>query len=107
MKEQFESLSTAILKSLAKSLNIKGYSTMKKDELVNVLVEKENEQIESDRLEEEKTRSRTIKKTESVEKEKKDEEGRKEPEKREPEKREPEKKETERIWTGNTTNACR
>ena len=96
MKEQFESLSTAILKSLAKSLNIKGYSTMKKDELVNVLVEKENEQIESDRLEEEKTRSRTIKKTESVEKEKKDEEGRKEPEKREPEKREPEKKETEK-----------
>ena len=38
MREKFESLSLAVLRDLAKSLDIKGVSTMKKDQLVYLLV---------------------------------------------------------------------
>ncbi len=44
MRAKYESLSTAVLRDLVKSLDVKGYSTMKKDELVDVLVAKEEEQ---------------------------------------------------------------
>lgn len=44
MRAKYESLSTAVLRDLVKSLDVKGYSTMKKDELVDILVEKEEEQ---------------------------------------------------------------
>ncbi len=44
MREKFESLSLAVLRDLAKSLDIKGVSTMKKDQLVDLLVEMEEKQ---------------------------------------------------------------
>jgi len=44
MREKYESLSTTVLRDLVKSLGVKGFSTMKKDELVDVLVQKETEQ---------------------------------------------------------------
>ena len=44
MRAKYESLSTAVLRDLVKSLDVKGYSTMKKDELVDILVEKEEAQ---------------------------------------------------------------
>ncbi len=44
MRTKYESLSTTVLRDLVKSLDVKGYSTMKKDELVDVLVAKEEEQ---------------------------------------------------------------
>ena len=44
MREKFESLSLTVLRDLAKSLGIKGVSAMKKEQLVDLLVEKEAEQ---------------------------------------------------------------
>ena len=41
MREKFESLSLAVLRDLAKSLGVKGVTTMKKEQLVDLLVEKE------------------------------------------------------------------
>ncbi len=44
MRTKYETLSTTILRDLVKGLDVKGYSTMKKDELVDILVAKEEEQ---------------------------------------------------------------
>ncbi len=44
MREKFESLSLTVLRDLAKSVGIKGVSAMKKEQLVDALVAKEEEQ---------------------------------------------------------------
>lgn len=44
MRAKYETLSTAVLRDLVKGLGVKGFSTMKKDELIDVLVQKESEQ---------------------------------------------------------------
>ena len=44
MREKFESLSLTVLRDLAKSIGVKGVTTMKKEQLVDLLVEKEAEQ---------------------------------------------------------------
>ena len=41
MREKWETLSLAVLKDIAKGIGVKGYSTMKKDELITILDEKE------------------------------------------------------------------
>ncbi len=43
MREKFESLSLTVLRDLAKSIGVKGVSTMKKEQLIDVLVAKEAE----------------------------------------------------------------
>ena len=55
MREKFESLSLAVLRDLAKSLDIKGVSTMKKDQLVDLLVEMEEKQSKEATAKVEKT----------------------------------------------------
>ena len=55
MREKFESLSLAVLRDLAKSLDIKGVSTMKKDQLVDLLVEMEEKQSKEATAKAEKT----------------------------------------------------
>ncbi len=44
MREKFESLPLTVLRDLAKSIGVKGVSVMKKEQLVDLLVEKEAEQ---------------------------------------------------------------
>ena len=44
MREKYESLGLTVLRDLAKSIGVKGVSTMKKEQLVDVLVAKETEQ---------------------------------------------------------------
>ena len=44
MREKFESLPLSVLRDLAKSIGVKGVSAMKKEQLVDLLVEKEAEQ---------------------------------------------------------------
>lgn len=46
MREKYESLSLSVLKDLAKSIGVKGVSTMKKEQLVDALVAKEQENAE-------------------------------------------------------------
>ena len=43
MREKWETLSLAVLKDIAKGIGVKGYSTMKKDELITILDAKEAE----------------------------------------------------------------
>ncbi|MBO5342005.1 MAG: transcription termination factor Rho [Lachnospiraceae bacterium] len=47
MREKYESLSLPVLRDLAKSIGVKGVSTMKKEQIVDILLEKEAEQRES------------------------------------------------------------
>ncbi|MBQ3037215.1 MAG: transcription termination factor Rho [Lachnospiraceae bacterium] len=54
MREKFESLSLAVLRDLAKSLDIKGVSAMKKDQLVDLLVEMEEKQSKENAAKSEK-----------------------------------------------------
>ncbi|MBQ7833019.1 MAG: transcription termination factor Rho [Lachnospiraceae bacterium] len=46
MREKYESLSLPVLRDLAKSIGVKGVSTMKKEQIVDILLEKEAEQRE-------------------------------------------------------------
>ncbi len=46
MREKYESLSLSVLKDLAKSIGVKGVSAMKKEQLVDALVAKEQENAE-------------------------------------------------------------
>ena len=41
MREKWETLSLTVLRDIAKGIGVKGYSTMKKDDLVTLLVEEE------------------------------------------------------------------
>ena len=43
MREKYETLKITDLRSIVKGMDIKGYSTMSKDELIDILVEKEKE----------------------------------------------------------------
>ena len=43
MREKYETLKITDLREIVKGMKIKGYSTMSKDELINILVEKEME----------------------------------------------------------------
>ncbi len=45
MREKYETLKLADLRDIVKKLKIKGYSTMSKDELIDILVEKEKEML--------------------------------------------------------------
>ena len=67
MREKFESLSLAVLRDLAKSLDIKGVSTMKKDQLVDLLVEMEEKQSKEATAKVEKTEAE-VEKVKSEEK---------------------------------------
>ena len=67
MREKFESLSLAVLRDLAKSLDIKGVSTMKKDQLVDLLVEMEEKQSKEATAKAEKTEAE-VEKVKSEEK---------------------------------------
>ena len=67
MREKFESLSLAVLRDLAKSLDIKGVSTMKKDQLVDLLVEMEEKQSKEATAKVEKTEAE-VEKAKSEEK---------------------------------------
>lgn len=44
MREKYESLGLTVLRDLAKSIGVKGVTTMRKEQLVDILVAKENEQ---------------------------------------------------------------
>ena len=46
MREKYESLSLQVLRDLAKSIGVKGVSTMKKEQIVDILLEKEEQQRE-------------------------------------------------------------
>lgn len=46
MREKYESLGLAVLRDLAKSIGVKGVSTMRKEQLVDILVAKESEQAD-------------------------------------------------------------
>ena len=67
MREKFGSLSLAVLRDLAKSLDIKGVSTMKKDQLVDLLVEMEEKQSKEATAKAEKTEAE-VEKVKSEEK---------------------------------------
>ena len=43
MRERYETLKITDLREIVKNMKIKGYSTMSKDELIDILVEKEKE----------------------------------------------------------------
>lgn len=61
MREQFESLSTAALRDLLKSLGIKGFSTMKKSEMVEELVKlEEAEKARTEKVKAEKAKSEKV-----------------------------------------------
>ena len=47
MREKYETLTLTVLKDIVKGLGIKGYSTMSKDKLIDILVEQENIQNNS------------------------------------------------------------
>ena len=47
MREKYETLKTNDLREIVKGMKIKGYSTMTKDELIDILVEKEKESLNS------------------------------------------------------------
>ena len=51
MREKWETLSLAVLKDIAKGIGVKGYSTMKKDELIDLLVEEEQKKARKDKEE--------------------------------------------------------
>ncbi len=61
MREKFESLSLAVLRDLAKSLDIKGVSAMKKDQLVDLLVEMEEKQSKENAAKSEKNEAESEK----------------------------------------------
>ena len=46
MREKYESLGLTVLRDLAKSIGVKGVSTMRKEQLVEILVAKESEQAD-------------------------------------------------------------
>ena len=54
MREKYESLSLTVLRDLAKSIGIKGVSTMKKEQLVDALEAKEQEMEQEKKAEEKK-----------------------------------------------------
>ncbi len=75
MREKYESLGLTVLRDLAKSIGVKGVSTMKKEQLVDILVAKENEQAEAEKEvvkteEKSKEHIKTEEKTESNDKNK-------------------------------------
>jgi len=61
LREKFESLSLAVLRDLAKSLDIKGVSAMKKDQLVDLLVEMEEKQSKENAAKSEKNEAESEK----------------------------------------------
>ncbi len=54
MREKYESLSLTVLRDLAKSIGVKGVSTMKKEELVDILIAKEEEKAKETKTEDKK-----------------------------------------------------
>ncbi len=54
MREKYESLSLTVLRDLAKSIGVKGVSTMKKEELVDILIAKEEERAKETKTEDKK-----------------------------------------------------
>ena len=44
MRERYETLTMAVLKDIVKSFGVKGYSTMSKDQLIDIMVEREEEE---------------------------------------------------------------
>ena len=54
MREKYESLSLTVLRDLAKSIGVKGVSTMKKEELVDILIAKEEENAKETKTEDKK-----------------------------------------------------
>ena len=67
MREKWETLSLTVLKDIAKGLGVKGYSTMKKDELIDILDAAEEKKVHAAATD----RAETA--TENVRKEKKEE----------------------------------
>ena len=61
MRERYETLSAVVLRELAKSRGIKKTSRMKKDELIEVMLEKDAEEEKAAKAEEKKAPKKSTK----------------------------------------------